>query len=123
MTQSLEDYLETIGNLAVIDNNPRVKDIAQVLGLSKPSVHIALHTLEKEGMIEHEHYGAITLTEKGRCEYEKIKHKHDTLRIFFEHVLGVSSENADKDACAMEHIISPEAFDKIEELVVKHKKN
>ena len=46
------------------------------------------------------------------------------LSIMWRHILLIfSSENADKDACAMEHIISPEAFDKIEELVVKHKKN
>lgn len=121
MTQSLEDYLETIGNLAAINNDPRVKDIAQILGLSKPSVHIALHTLEEKGMIEHEHYGAIALTEKGLQEYKQIKHKHDTLRTFFEQLLGISPENADKDACAMEHIISAEAFNKIEELIKKHK--
>ena len=35
MTQSLEDYLEVIGNLEEENHNPRVKDIAERLGLSK----------------------------------------------------------------------------------------
>ena len=34
MTQSLEDYLEVIGNLEEENHNPRVKDIAERLGIS-----------------------------------------------------------------------------------------
>ena len=113
MTQSLEDYLEVIGNLEEENHNPRVKDIAERLGLSKPSVHTALHELENRGMINHEHYGAIILTEKGKTVYEEIKFKHDSLKRYLTDVLGVSEETADKDACAMEHIISEETFEKI----------
>jgi DtxR family Mn-dependent transcriptional regulator len=113
MTQSLEDYLEVIGNLEEENHNPRVKDIAERLGLSKPSVHTALHELENRGMITHEHYGAIILTAQGKEAYEKIKFKHDSLKRYLTDVLGVSEETADKDACAMEHIISDETFGKI----------
>ena len=119
MTQSLEDYLEVIGNLEEENHNPRVKDIAERLGLSKPSVHTALHELEKRGMITHEHYGAIILTAKGKEAYEEIKYKHDSLKLYLTKVLGVSDETADKDACAMEHIISEETFEKIIESLEK----
>lgn len=117
MTQSLEDYLEVIGNLKEENNNPRVKDIAQRLSLTKPSVHIALHTLEERGMIEHKHYGAITLTEHGKKVYEQIKEKHDILTLFLEKVVGVEPETAEKEGCAMEHIISDETFNKIKQMV------
>lgn len=119
MTQSLEDYLEVIGNLEEENHNPRVKDIAERLGLSKPSVHTALHELENRGMITHEHYGAIILTAKGKEVYEEIKFKHDSLKLYLTKVLGVSEETADKDACAMEHIISTETFEKIVESLKK----
>lgn len=119
MTQSLEDYLEVIGNLEEENHNPRVKDIAERLGLSKPSVHTALHELENRGMITHEHYGAIILTTKGKEVYEEIKFKHDSLKLYLTKVLGVSEETADKDACAMEHIISTETFEKIVESLKK----
>jgi DtxR family Mn-dependent transcriptional regulator len=117
MTQSLEDYLEVIGNLDRKNNNPRVKDIADLLNVSKPSVHTALHQLEDRGMITHEHYGAITMTQKGTIRYHEIKHRHDTLKIYLMDILGVSEENAEKDACEMEHRMSEESFSKFEEVV------
>ena len=117
MTQSLEDYLETIGNLAQNGNMPRVKDIAATLKLSKPSVHIALHCLEDKGMIEHEPYGDIIITELGKKKYREIKHKHDTISSFLRTNLGISTENAEKDACLMEHFLSNETLKKIESCV------
>ena len=117
MTQSLEDYLETIGNLAQDGSIPRVKDIAASLKLSKPSVHVALHLLEDRGMIEHEPYGDIIMTELGKQKYLEIKHKHDTISSFLQNNLGVSVENAEKDACLMEHFLSDETLEKIEHCV------
>lgn len=122
MTQSLEDYLEVIGNLNEKNNNPRVKDIAEILKVSKPSVHTALHQLENKGMITHEHYGAITITKIGAKRYSAIKHRHDTLKQYLIQVLGVSAENAEKDACEMEHKMSNETFSKIEEIIVNNLK-
>lgn len=117
MTKSLEDYLEVIGNLTEQNANPRVKDIATILGISKPSVHTALHLLEDKGMIEHEHYGAIILTQQGILKYQEIKEKHETLKRFLMEKIGVSEKNAEHDACAMEHILSDETFEKIKELL------
>ncbi len=117
MTQSLEDYLEAVGNLAQNGAIPRVKDISKTLGLSKPSVHIALHLLEDQGMLEHEPYKDIIITEKGWLKYTEIKEKHDMLSKFLQKILGVSVENAEKDGCAMEHILSQETLDKMKEML------
>jgi Mn-dependent DtxR family transcriptional regulator len=70
-------------------------------------------------MITHEHYGAIILTAKGKAVYEEIKFKHDSIKLYLTKILGVSDETADKDACAMEHIISEETFSKIQESLNK----
>lgn len=121
MTQSLEDYLETIGILMEKNSKPRVTDIAAMLGLSKASVHIALHALEEKGMVVHEHYGTISLTDAGFIEYRKIKHRHDTLKDYLKLILEVSDENAERDACLMEHILSEETFSKIERIINEHK--
>lgn len=123
MTKSLEDYLEAIGNLARDGGVPRVKDIAITLGLSKPSVHIALHLLEDQGMIEHEPYSDILITDKGKIKYLEIKKKHDMLSSFLQKILGVSKEISEKDACIMEHILSDETLRKIEEMTYGIKKN
>lgn len=119
MTQSLEDYLEVIGNLNNENNNPRVKDIAEILKVSKPSVHTALHQLEDRGMITHEHYGAIRMTETGVLRYHEIKHRHDTLKAYLIQILHVSEKNAEHDACDMEHRLSEETFSKFEAALKK----
>lgn len=114
MTKSLEDYLETIGNLDQENGNPRIKDIAEILEVSNPSVHTALQQLEKRGMLNHEHYGAITMTKKGYKKYLQIKHRHDTFKKYLIEILNVSENNAEKDACEMEHHISDETFSMVE---------
>ena len=118
MTKSLEDYLETIGFLCEESNKARVIDIAHRLGVSKPSVNAAILNLAERGMVEHKHYGPIQLTPQGREKYKELKEKHERLTAFFVS-LGVSPDVAEKDACAIEHVISEESFGKLKELMTR----
>ena len=54
MTSSLEDYLEAVFVLSGKIENVRVTDIAEHLGVSKPSVNRAVNTLTQNGFLEHE---------------------------------------------------------------------
>ena len=112
--ESLEDYLECIVMLAdESDGRVRSVDIAKRLNVSKPSVNKAMNILKEKGFIHQEAYSDITLTQAGREMANMILHRHTTIRTFLEDVLGVSSENAEHDACKIEHIISEETFKKI----------
>lgn len=113
MTESLEMYLETIGLLLEKNKIARVTDIAAALGVSKPSVHVALHELEDRGLIQHESYGEVFFTPEGKAASAAIRERHETLTAFLRDILGVSAETAEKDACRMEHIISEETLEKI----------
>ncbi|MDR0389835.1 MAG: metal-dependent transcriptional regulator [Spirochaetaceae bacterium] len=121
MTQSLEDYLEMVSFLAD-DGEVRVTDIATRLKVSKPSVLTALKSLEEQGFLEHERYRTVSLTERGRVKAREIRDRHDLLTAFLRDVLGVGAENAEQDACKMEHILSDETFKKLKELVSSSKK-
>lgn len=112
MTQSLEDYLEMISFLAD-EGAVRVTDIAVRLKVSKPSVLNALKALERQGLLQHAHYGTVQLTEKGIAGAEAIRERHRFLTIFLRDVIGVSPETAEKDACTMEHFLSEETLQKI----------
>jgi len=116
ITASLEDYLETIRLLERREEKVRVTDIASELGVAKPSVHAALHALADRGLITHEPYRAITLTAEGRRESEAIYARHAALRRFFEEVVGVNGATAERDACAVEHVLSPESMGAIIEM-------
>ena len=113
LTQSREDYLETIYKLIEENTVARVKDIAAKLNVRKPSVHTAINELKKHGFVEQERYGYVTLTESGRAEAQKVVQRHEMLREFLL-LLGVPPEVAERDACAMEHLLSQETYDAVE---------
>ena len=116
MTESLEMYLETIGLLREKTKIARVTDIARELGVSKPSVHAALHELERRGLIEHEHYGEVYLSPAGKAASEEIQHRHDLLTAFLRNIVGVGAEIAERDACRIEHYLSKETMERIGQL-------
>jgi DtxR family Mn-dependent transcriptional regulator len=121
MTQSLEDYLEMVSFLSD-DGEVRVTDIATRLGVSKPSVLTALKNLEEQGLIEHERYRTVTLTQRGALQAAEIRERHDFLTSFLRDTLGVSAETAEDDACKMEHILSEETLKKMKLLARSTKK-
>ncbi len=122
MTQSLEDYLETISHLVAHQKVTRVKDIAESMKVSRPSVHIALHELADRGLVIHERYGYIELTREGEATAAEIIRKHTMYKQFLIEILGVPKEIAEKDACSMEHFLSPETEKRIKNYVRKFKK-
>lgn len=112
MTQSLEDYLETVCLLADAGKKAQVRDIALALGVTMPSVVKAIRELSRLGLAEHRPYADVALTAKGRRVARLVLRRHELLRSFLEK-LGVKRETADRDACLMEHILSAETLDRI----------
>lgn len=113
LSESLENYLETIAFLKRKNKVARVKDISAVLGVKNSSVNIALSVLSERGYVLHERYGYVDLTEKGQIIADDIQKKEDMLFLFLHDVLGVEKEIALKDACKMEHTISDETLAKL----------
>ncbi|MDR1587020.1 MAG: metal-dependent transcriptional regulator [Treponema sp.] len=121
MTQSLEDYLEMVSFLSD-EGEVRITDIATRLGVSKPSVLTALRTLEEQGLLEHERYRTVSLTQKGAVQAAEIRDRHSFLTSFLRDVVGVNAEVAEKDACKMEHLLSEETLKKMKVLARTIKK-
>ena len=113
LTESLENYLETIGMLIRKNKIARVKEISKELNVKNSSVNIALNVLADKGLIVHEKYGYVELTPEGQKIADDIQHKEDVLFQFFTEILDVNKEIALKDACRMEHTISDETLAKL----------
>jgi DtxR family Mn-dependent transcriptional regulator len=113
LSQSLEDYLESIYMISQTQETVRVKDLVKRLKVRSASVIGAVRKLEDKGFVEHEHYGHIELTEMGKAEALKIYEKHRTLTRFLREILGVDDDTAEKDACMIEHYISDITYEKI----------
>jgi DtxR family Mn-dependent transcriptional regulator len=117
ITPTMQDYLEAIGQLGSEEQVVRVKNIARELRVKMPSVTEALKTLARDGLIRHEKYGYVQLTQKGKSIAEEIYSRHQTLFKFLNEILGIDPRTADEDACRMEHTISSTALKKLIEFI------
>lgn len=122
LTESTQNYLETILLLQNSAKVIRVKDISRKMNVSMPSVHTALHLLEDQKLINHEKYGHIELTPKGIIAAEEIYALHKALVQFLTEVLGVTGSIAENDACKIEHVISHETIKRMAAYMKKNRK-
>ena len=114
--ESGEMYIETIYVLTQSSDRVRSIDVCERMGYSKPSVSRAIGILKKNGYINVDASGYITLTDSGVAAAERIYERHTILSQFLES-LGVPHDIASSDACKMEHIISEESFSAIKKSV------
>jgi DtxR family Mn-dependent transcriptional regulator len=113
ISASLEDYLEAIHVLNEQLGRSRVSDIAERLGVGKSAVTAALRHLAGHGLIDYTPYRPIVLTEAGRQLAIDIRRRHDVLKDFMTHVLGLEDDLADANACRMEHAIGRKLVDRL----------
>ena len=113
LSESLEDYLETIYLLCGNNHSARVKDIAEQREVAMSSVVLALKRLQKEGFIRYESRGTVTLTAKGEELAASVLGRHEFVKQFLISILEVTPEVAEQDACSFEHSMSSETFRKL----------
>lgn len=113
LSGSMEDYLEAIYHLSRQQGFARSKDIAQRLGVLVPSVTGALRTLAGRNLVHYEPYSVVRLTDEGERIAKRTVRRHTTLRTFLERILGVQPDEADDNACRMEHAVSPAVMDRL----------
>lgn len=108
-TETAEDYLELIADLIDMQNEARLSDLAQRLGVSHATASKVLNRLKDEGFIDTQPYRSIFLTEKGAALAKKCKERHEIVLDFLIR-LGVPPETAEFDAEGIEHHISEETL-------------
>ncbi|MBO5091667.1 MAG: metal-dependent transcriptional regulator [Clostridia bacterium] len=114
--ESAENYLESILVIKNTKGFVRSIDIANDLGVSKPSVSVAMKNFREEGYITVDGDGNIDLTEKGLDIARRVYERHEIISEALM-ALGVSRETALDDSCKIEHVISEESFARIKEFL------
>ena len=112
LTTVMEDYLEAIFNLSKEKRVVRVKDIAKKLGVKMPTVTNMLKTLSARGVVNYEKYEYLELTKKGMAGGAEIVRRHRVLRSFLTNILTIDQDTANREACNLEHGISPATLDR-----------
>ena len=111
--ESSETYLKAILIVKKRLGNVRSIDVANELGVSKPSVSIAIKKLCNEGLVIVDCKHNLILTEEGLKYAVSIFERHVTIENFLIDILDIEKETAHNDACRLEHLVSPETFNKI----------
>ena len=107
--ESGQMYLETIYILSQNSTFVRAIDVGERLGFTKPSVSRAMSILKKDGYVNVDADGAITLTETGLAIAKTMYTRHTvSSQMLME--LGVDEKTATEDACRIEHVISEKSF-------------
>lgn len=109
-----EDYLKAIYILQKEKGMVRSIDVAEQMGMSKPSVSHAVKLLREGGFIVMDDDYTLHLTDLGREVAEKLHERH---RYFTERLTdaGVDTDTAEAEACKMEHTISDSSFQKLKD--------
>lgn len=122
LQESGEMYLESVYILSQKGPFVRSIDVAEYMGFSKPSVSRGVGILKRDGYLNVDKDGYLTLTEAGLDRARKIYERHTVIRDMLIR-LGVDEETASQDACRIEHIISDASFQAICRHVGKYTEN
>lgn len=119
--KSGEDYLEAIFMIRMEKGCCRSIDVAHHLGVSKPSVSVAMGLLRESGMITTDSDGMLDFTEDGLALATEIYNRH-CLLVDFLMSIGVSEPVAREDACKMEHDLSRETYECLKQFMDQREK-
>ena len=113
-SESQEMYLKTILLLRLGNQTSRSVDVANELGYSKASVSRAVSLLKGEKLIEVVEGGEIVFTNKGKEKALSVLERYKVLVKILKK-LGLDDEDADEEACKLEHVIGDELYAKLKE--------
>jgi DtxR family manganese transport transcriptional regulator len=108
--ETAEDYVELIAELIDQRGAARAVDIAARLGVAQATVAAMVARLQRDGLVDHQPYRSIFLTEAGRQLAEAAHWRH-RLVVAFLRALGVSEQTAERDAEGIEHHVSDETLE------------
>lgn len=117
LTPSHEHYLRAIWEVRSRNGYARLTDVAQELGVSHPTLSVGLRTLEEHGLVSHDAHRFLVLTPQGERVAKEVHHRFRVVQVFLADVLGVAPEQAEREACLMEHDISAETTERVLDLI------
>ncbi len=112
-----EMYLKVLYRLQADSEVGRVRDMAKGLGVTASTVSAVLKKLEQAGLVLHDRYGLVKLTSAGTAVASCVVRRFEVLKAFLVEVLGLNTESAEVDSCAMEHTVSPATVNRMETMV------
>ena len=106
LTATVEEYLETIYNMAAENEIVIGARLAEKFQVAAPTVTEMLKRLVKAGYIEMDQRRQVSLTEAGYSAAEAVLRRHRLTERFLVDMLGMQWHQVHEEACRLEHFIS-----------------
>ena len=114
-SRQVEDYVKTIYSMAERAGDPvTTSGLSERLGLSASSVSGMLRRLTTQGLLDHQPYGGITLTEAGRSAALAVVRRHRLLEMFLVARLDYGWDEVHDEAEELEHAVSERLLERID---------
>jgi len=94
-----------------------VKELSEKLDIKMPTVTSMMKKLSSKGLVQYTSYKPLKLTAKGRKAAGIVIRKHRLTEMYLVEKMGFGWENVHEIAEQMEHIKSPDLFDRMDELL------
>jgi DtxR family Mn-dependent transcriptional regulator len=109
LTHSAAHYLMTIRTLLQERGYARVTDIARELSITRGSCSISLKPLKRRGLVVEDDNKFLQLSPEGERLAQLVEKSDEVIEQFLRDILGVDGEQAEIDACKIEHLLSLDA--------------
>jgi DtxR family Mn-dependent transcriptional regulator len=106
LTAAVQDYAKAIYTLETRDGTVSTTALAERLNVRPASVSGMLKKLVALGLVEHEPYRGVRLTERGRLVALEVIRHHRLLELFLVENLGMSWDEVHAEAEVLEHVLS-----------------
>jgi DtxR family transcriptional regulator, Mn-dependent transcriptional regulator len=114
VSQAVEDYLKAIYKLQGDAGKVSTSALAEYLGVAPPSATNMITRLVESGLLRHDRYRGVELTETGaRAALEVIRH-HRLWELFLAEALAVPLERVHAEAERLEHSLSEDLEERLD---------
>ncbi|KMO78407.1 MAG: manganese-binding transcriptional regulator MntR [Mycolicibacterium rufum] len=115
LTTVAQDYLKVIWTAQEWSHEKvSTKLLAERIGVSASTASESIRKLADQGLVDHEKYGAVTLTEAGRRAALAMVRRHRLMETFLVRELGYGWDEVHDEAEVLEHAVSDRMLDRID---------
>jgi DtxR family Mn-dependent transcriptional regulator len=112
-----ENYLKALYSLANERGEVNVSELSEKLDIKMPTVTSMMKKLAQKGLVQYVSYKPVKLSEQGQKEAALIIRKHRLTEMFLVDRMGFGWDEVHDIAEQVEHIKSPEFFEKMDQIL------
>lgn len=113
VSHSAAHYLMTIAELHKERGYARAVDVAEQMGISRSAAHLGLKALKSKGLVIEDERHFYRLPDDSLLLAHHIMGNRSLLVRFFSEILGTPEDEAEQNACLIEHILTEDAAQRL----------